>query len=57
MQWDYGIGLDIGVTSVGWAVVALDENAKPYGLLHLGSNRSIIPRLPKTERMWDNRRK
>ena len=24
---------------------------------YINSNRSIIPRLPKAERMWDNRRK
>lgn len=48
MQWDYGIGLDIGVTSVGWAVVALDENAKPYGLLHLGSRIFKRAEQPKT---------
>ena len=37
MQWPYGIGLDIGVASVGWAVVALDEQAQPCGLIRLGS--------------------
>ena len=37
MHWPYGIGLDIGVASVGWAVVALDEQAQPCGLIRLGS--------------------
>ncbi len=37
MQWPYGIGLDIGVASVGWAVLALDENAQPCGIIRLGS--------------------
>ena len=26
----YAIGLDIGITSVGWATVALDEDDRPY---------------------------
>lgn len=29
MKHPYGIGLDIGIASVGWAVVALNENAEP----------------------------
>lgn len=34
---DYGIGLDIGIASVGWAIVALDEDARPYGLIDTNS--------------------
>lgn len=37
MKHPYGIGLDIGIASVGWAVVALNENAEPYGLVRCGS--------------------
>lgn len=37
MHWPYGIGLDVGVTSVGWAVVALDDMAQPCGFIRLGS--------------------
>lgn len=33
----YGIGLDIGIASVGWAVVALDNNELPYGIINMGS--------------------
>ena len=33
----YGIGLDIGIASVGWAVVALDNNELPYGIINIGS--------------------
>ena len=29
MKHPYGIGLDIGIASVGWAVVELNENAEP----------------------------
>ena len=32
----YGIGLDIGITSVGWATVALDEEDSPYGIIGMG---------------------
>ena len=48
MQWPYGIGLDIGVASVGWSVVALNDQAQPCGLIRLGSR--IFPRAeqPKT---------
>ena len=38
MKHPYGIGLDIGIASVGWAVVALNENAEPYGLIRCGSD-------------------
>lgn len=37
MHWPYGIGLDIGVASIGWATVALDEKAQPCGFIRLGS--------------------
>lgn len=33
----YCIGLDIGITSVGWAVLKLDENDQPYRIDKLGS--------------------
>lgn len=32
----YGIGLDIGVASVGWAVVGLNGTGEPVGLHRLG---------------------
>lgn len=39
MKHPYGIGLDIGIASVGWAVVALNENAElwsdPMRLTHI----------------------
>ena len=38
MKHPYGIGLDIGIASVGWAVVALNENAEPYGAYGYGSS-------------------
>ena len=48
MQWPYGIGLDIGVASVGWAVLALDENAQPCGIIRLGSRIFTAAEHPKS---------
>lgn len=33
----YGIGLDIGIASVGWAVVDLDYDENPMGIIRMGS--------------------
>lgn len=33
----YGIGLDIGIASVGFAVVRLDDDENPYGIIRMGS--------------------
>ncbi len=33
----YSIGLDCGITSVGYAVMALDSNDEPYRIIRLGS--------------------
>ncbi len=33
----YAIGLDIGIASVGYAVVALDYDENPWGIIRLGS--------------------
>ncbi len=33
----YGIGLDIGIASVGWAVVDLDFDENPMGIIRMGS--------------------
>ena len=32
----YGIGLDIGIASIGYAVVALDTQDEPCGILRMG---------------------
>ncbi|VEJ08750.1 type II CRISPR RNA-guided endonuclease Cas9 [Actinobacillus delphinicola] len=32
----YVLGLDIGIASIGWACVAVDEKEQPYGLLDCG---------------------
>lgn len=44
----YGIGLDIGITSVGWAVVALDSDDKPFGIIDMGSRIFDAAEQPKT---------
>ena len=33
----YGIGLDIGISSVGWAAIALDHQDAPCGILDMGA--------------------
>jgi CRISPR-associated endonuclease Csn1 len=33
---NYKIGLDIGITSVGWATVNLDSNDEPYKIIDMG---------------------
>lgn len=48
MNTAYGIGLDIGIASVGWAVVALNEDAEPYGLIRCGSRVFDKAEQPKT---------
>lgn len=44
----YAIGLDIGVTSVGWATLALDESESPCGILNMGSRIFAAAEHPKT---------
>ena len=44
----YGIGLDIGVASVGWAVVGLNGTGEPVGLHRLGVRIFDKAEQPKT---------
>lgn len=44
----YAIGLDIGITSVGWATVLLDDNDCPCGILDIGSRIFDAAEHPKT---------
>ncbi len=44
----YAIGLDIGITSVGWAAVALDSEENPCGILDMGSRIFDAAEQPKT---------
>ena len=36
-MYPYAIGLDVGITSVGWSAVALDPSEKPCGIINMGS--------------------
>lgn len=44
----YAIGLDIGVTSVGWATLALDGNENPCGIIGMGARIFDAAEQPKT---------
>lgn len=45
---EYGIGLDIGIASVGWATVALDDDENPMGIIDMGSRVFDAAEHPKT---------
>lgn len=45
---EYAIGLDIGIASVGWAVVALDSNERPCGIISMNSRIFTEAEHPKT---------
>lgn len=45
---NYAIGLDVGVSSVGWAVVGLDQNENPCGILGMGTRMFSPAEHPKT---------
>ncbi len=44
----YAIGLDVGITSVGWAALALDEKEMPCGIIDMGSRIFDAAEQPKT---------
>ena len=44
----YAIGLDVGITSVGWAAVALDGEDRPCGIIGMGSRIFDAAEQPKT---------
>ncbi|NLA54640.1 MAG: hypothetical protein GX858_09880 [Clostridiales bacterium] len=43
----YGVGLDIGIKSVGWAIVGLDERDEPCGILDMGARIFVQAEHPK----------
>ncbi len=45
---NYKIGLDLGITSVGWAVVELDKNDEPFRIINIGSRIFEKAEVPKT---------
>ncbi|QEY24214.1 type II CRISPR RNA-guided endonuclease Cas9 [Neisseria animalis] len=44
----YILGLDLGIASVGWALVSVDENENPNGLLDCGVRTFERAEVPKT---------
>ena len=47
-MYAYGIGLDIGITSVGWAILGLDKDEHPCGIVDFGSRIFDAAEHPKT---------
>ena len=50
----YILGLDIGISSVGWGLLELDENSNPYKIIDVGS-RIFTP--GEVEKTGDSRAK
>lgn len=44
----YAIGLDIGIASVDWAILGLDENEHPCGIIDFGTRIFDVAENPKT---------
>ncbi|MEG1270706.1 MAG: type II CRISPR RNA-guided endonuclease Cas9 [Ruthenibacterium sp.] len=44
----YGIGLDIGIASVGFAVIGLNQSEKPIGIIRMGTRIFDKAEQPKT---------
>lgn len=47
LRMKYAIGLDIGIASVGYAVLALDHEENPWGIIRLGSRIFDVAENPK----------
>lgn len=43
---NYILGLDIGIASVGWAMVEIDEEGNPIRLIDLGVRKCRKPEIP-----------
>lgn len=54
MKYNYILGLDVGISSVGWGLLALDENDRPYKIIDVGS-RIFTP--GEVEKTGDSRAK
>lgn len=54
MKYNYILGLDVGISSVGWGLLALDENNNPYKIIDVGS-RIFAP--GEVEKTGDSRAK
>ena len=49
---NYILGLDIGIASVGWAMVEIDDKENPVRLIDLGVRVFERAEVPKTEIRW-----
>lgn len=47
----YILGLDLGIASVGWAVVEINENEDPIGLIDVGVRIFERAEVPKLENL------
>ena len=47
-QYDYRLGLDIGITSVGWAVLETDSYGEPKRIADMGVRIFTAAEIPKT---------
>ena len=47
-KFRYKLGLDLGITSVGWAVVELDKNDEPFRIVDMDSRIFDRAEVPKT---------
>ncbi|WP_201770255.1 hypothetical protein [Basilea psittacipulmonis] len=47
-KYRYILGLDLGIASVGWALVSVNENEEPIGLLDCGVRTFERAEVPKT---------
>lgn len=45
---NYILGLDLGIASVGWAVIEIDENESPIRLIDIGVRTFEGAEVPKT---------
>lgn len=54
MKYNYVLGLDIGISSVGWGLLALDDDGHPYKIIDVGS-RIFTP--GEVEKTGDSRAK
>lgn len=48
----YAIGLDVGITSVGWATLALDEKETPCGIIGIAQEYLMLQSNQRQANLW-----
>lgn len=48
----YRLALDLGTTSIGWAMLRLDQQDRPCAVIRAGVRIFNDGRVPKTGRLW-----